>query len=205
MTDENRAAYRKRRMAELFAEAEKNVARTRAAKEQPATETGPVVEVKRGGWWTNALGVVILLAFSLVVTVSAMTIGRFTGYDFADARRTGTATIEQCDRRGPVSLKGFGYWQQCTVTVAWNGGPASRVLIDKPGFFNGEKPGDTFQIGEHTGSRGSIGYSRPELPDRGWVTAIGIGLWIIGLLPALAVFFVLRQAIKDLFRRRRVN
>lgn len=202
MTDEDRAAYRKRRMAELLAEAEENVDRTRAAKNQPSTEAGPVDEVKRGGSWNTALGVVILLAFSFLVTGTAMTIGRFTGHDFADARRTGTATVEQCDRRGPVSLKGFGYWQQCTVTIAWNGGPSSRVLIAKPGFFQGEKPGDTFQIGEHTGSRGSIGYSRPELPDRGWVTAIGVSLWIIGFLPALAVFFVLRGAIKDLFRRK---
>ena len=194
MTDEDRAAYRRRRMAELLAEAEENVTRTRAAREQPPTETG--------SWWNTALGVVVLLVFSFVVTAAAMTIGRFTGFDFADARRTGTATVERCDRRGPVSFKGFGYWQQCTVSIAWNGGPASRVLIDKPGFFTNQKPGDTFQIGEHTGSRGSVGYARPELPDRGWVTAIGLVLWFIGFLPALAVFVVLYQAVKDRFRRR---
>jgi hypothetical protein len=203
MTDEDRAAYRKRRMAELLAEAEQNVARTRAAKEQPATDAGPVVEVKRGRWWNNTLGVIVLLALSFVLTATAMTIGRFTGHDFADARRTGTATVEQCERRGPVSLKGFGYWQQCTVSVAWNGGPSSFVLINEPGFIKGEKPGDTFKIGEHRGSRGSVGYSRPELPARGWVTAVGIILWIIGFLPALAVFFYLRESIKDVFRRRR--
>ncbi|MDT4991065.1 MAG: hypothetical protein QOH97_957 [Actinoplanes sp.] len=47
----------------------------------------------------------------------------------------------------------------------------------------------------------SVGYSRPELPDRGWVTAIGIGLWTIGVLPATAVFIALRESIKELFRR----
>ena len=55
MTDEDRAAYRRRRMAELLAEAEENVTRTRAAREQPATETG--------SWWDTALGVVLLLVF----------------------------------------------------------------------------------------------------------------------------------------------
>ncbi|MEV4343490.1 DUF6346 domain-containing protein [Actinoplanes sp. NPDC049596] len=95
-----------------------------------------------------------------------MTIGRFTGHDFADARRTGTATVQQCERRGPITLDSFGNYGQCTVTIAWTSGPSSRVLIDKPGFFTGENPGDTFEIGEHTGRRGCIGYSRPELPDR---------------------------------------
>ena len=197
MTDEDRAAYRKRRMAELLAEAEQNVTRTRAAKDQP------VAEPERRRWWTNVLGVAMLLALSFVLTATAMTIARFTGHDFADAGRTGTATVQTCDRRGPISLKGFGYWQRCTVSVAWNGGPSTLVLIDEPGFIKGEKPGDTFQIGEHRGSRGSVGYSRPELPDRGWVTAIGIALWIVGFLPALAVFFYLRESIKDLFRRRK--
>ncbi|GIF25739.1 hypothetical protein BJ973_004014 [Actinoplanes tereljensis] len=201
MTDEDRAAYRKRRMAELLAEAEADVTRTRAAKQEPATEAGPVVEVKRSKWLTNLVGIIILLALSFVLIATSMTIGRFTGHDFADARRTGTATVEQCERRGPISLDGFGYYDQCTVTIAWNNGPSSRVLIDKPGFFKGEKPGDTLQIGEHTGSRGSIGYSRPELPDRGWVTAIGIALWIIGALPLMAVLFYLREIFRDLIRR----
>ncbi|MDT4991870.1 MAG: hypothetical protein QOH97_1762 [Actinoplanes sp.] len=203
MTYEDRPAYRKRRMAELLAETEENVNRTRTAKARPAAAADPVVEVKRGGWWNDVLGVVILLALSFLLTGAAMTIGRFTGHDFADARRTGTATVEQCERRGPVSLKGFGYWKQCTVTIEWNGGPSSRVLIGKPGFFKGDKQGDIFQIGEHTGSRGSIGYSRPELPERGWVTAIGLGLGLIGVLPAIAGFYALRESIKDLFRRHR--
>jgi hypothetical protein len=203
MTGEDRAAYRKRRMAELLAEAEADVTRTRAAKQEPAAEAGPVVEAKRGKWLTNLFGIVILLAVSFVLIATAMTIGRFTGHDFADARRTGTATVERCERRGPIRLDSFGYYDECTITIAWNGGPSSRVLIDKPGFFKGEKPGDTFQIGEHTGSRGSIGYSRPELPERGWVTAIGIALWIVGALPLLMVFYYLRGLLKDLIRRKK--
>jgi uncharacterized protein DUF6346 len=203
MTGDNRAAYRKRRMAELLAAAEEDVTRTREAKQKPAGENGPVVEVRRGKWLTNLFGIVILLTLSFVLIGVAMTIGRFTGHDYADARRTGTATVQQCERRGPITLDGFGFYDQCTVTIAWTSGTSSRVLIDKPGFFKGEKTGDTFQIGEHTGSRGSIGYSRPELPDRGWVTAIGITLWIIGILPLLAVIFYLRETAKELFRRTR--
>ena len=41
------------------------------------------------------------------MNTAAMTIGRFTGHDFADARRTGTATVERCERRGPVGFNGF--------------------------------------------------------------------------------------------------
>ncbi|MEV4343535.1 DUF6346 domain-containing protein [Actinoplanes sp. NPDC049596] len=203
MTSEDRAAYRKRRMAELLAEAEADVTRTRADKQQPADEKGPIVEVRRSKWLTNLIGIVILLAVSFGLIGTALTISRFTGHDFADARRTGTATVQECERRGPITLDGFGYYNQCTVTIAWTSGPSSRVLIDKPGFFKGEKPGDTFQVGEHPGSRGSIGYSRPELPDRGWVTAIGIALWIIGVLPLLAVLVYVRETVKELVRRTR--
>ncbi|AGZ39947.1 DUF6346 domain-containing protein [Actinoplanes friuliensis] len=145
MTEENHAAYRKRRRAELLAEAEADVTRTRAAKQEPAVEVSPVVDARRNKWLTNLFGIVILLALSFVLIATATTVGRFTGHDFADARRTGTtATVEDCERRGPISLFGFGYYDQCTVTIAWNGSPSLRALIDKPGFFNGEAPGITF-------------------------------------------------------------
>jgi Family of unknown function (DUF6346) len=202
MTDNKRSAERRRRMAELLSQAEEDVARTRAAR-RASTEVGPVAEVKRGGLLNKVLGVVILLALSAVLAGVAMTIARYTGPDIGDAVRRGTATVEQCERRGPVSFDGFGYFHQCTVKIAWNTGPASRVVIDKPGFFTNERPGDTFEIGQNTGSRGRVGYSRAELPDRGWVTSISAVLLFFAVLPLLAVVVYLREGVKDMVRRRR--
>ncbi|WP_436524279.1 DUF6346 domain-containing protein [Actinoplanes sp. HUAS TT8] len=182
----------------MLAEAEAGVARSRAAKKR-AAETGPAVETKRGGWFRDVLGVLIILAVSFVLLATSMTVARFTGADFADAGRTGEATVVSCERRGPISLKGFGYYKACVVSVAWGG---YRVRIDKPGFFTDEKPGDTFTIGENRGSRGSVGYSRAELPSRGWVTFIAAVIGFFGVVPILLLLGMVRDWFKGLFRRR---
>ncbi|MEU4220756.1 DUF6346 domain-containing protein [Actinoplanes sp. NPDC026623] len=197
--DEQRAAERRRRMDELLAQAETDVSRTRAANDKPAAR--PVVEARRGTFRRGLLGVLLLLGLALVLGGTAATLGRFTGADFDEARRHGTATVEKCQRRGPVTLKGFGYVDQCVVAVSWNTGPASRVVIDEPGFMKGEAPGDTFQIGENSGSRGSVSYSRPELPDRGWVGWVSAFVGLLAVFALLAVYFYLRDVIKDLRRR----
>jgi hypothetical protein len=196
--DDQRAAERRRRMADLLAQSEADVARTRAAAAAPP----PVVDTRRRRPMMNALGVLILLAVAFLLVGTALTIGRFTGNNLDDARRRGTATVESCSKQGPISLKGFGFYDSCTVTIQWNTGPTSRVRIAKPGFFQGEKPGDSFEIGENTGSRGRIGYSRAALPDRGYVTVLAAIIGILGVLPLLAVAFYLREIIKDAFRRR---
>ncbi|AEV81544.1 hypothetical protein ACWT_0531 [Actinoplanes sp. SE50] len=186
MSHEKRAADRKRRMAELMAEAEEQRAEARASMEAAATvEGGP------GSWLIEVAFVVILMVISAALFGTAVTISRFTGADIADARRTGEATVEQCERDGPIGLSGFGYVKACAVSIRWNGGGGERVMIGKPGFFTDEKPGDTFTIGENTGSRGSVGYSRAEVPPRRWVTALVTLISIIGVAPLLfAIGFV---------------
>ncbi|WP_250035640.1 DUF6346 domain-containing protein [Paractinoplanes maris] len=193
--DDNRRAERRRRMDELLGEAEENVARSRAARERP------VVEERRGTVWGSALGVVILLALATVFYLGSRTVGRFSGPDFADASRQGTATVESCERQGPITTKGFGYFDACTVSITWNDGAGPRILIDEPGFMKGEKPGDTFEIGQNSGTRGSVGYSRPEVPDRGWVTAVQVVLAVIAFLFAAGIFVFFRETIKDMRRR----
>lgn len=199
--DEHRAAERRRRMDELLAQAEADVTRTRAARNTPDSGAGK----RRGTFFGSLLGVVILLLLAFVLLATAMTLGRFTGADFTEATRRGTATVEQCQRRGPISLNGFGFYDRCTVRIAWEGGLSSRVVIDDPGFIKGEKPGETFQIGQNPGSRGSTSYSRPELPDRGWLGWIGALVGFLGVLPLLGVFVYLRETVKDALRRRRTR
>ncbi|GID54337.1 hypothetical protein Aco03nite_027410 [Actinoplanes couchii] len=85
------------------------------------------------------------------------TIGRFTGPDFTGTTDRGVGTVEKCERRGPITLfDGVGWFDACYVWVEWDRNASERLLIDDPGFFQGEKPGDTVRIG--------YGISRPEVP-----------------------------------------
>ncbi|MEV6850117.1 DUF6346 domain-containing protein [Actinoplanes sp. NPDC051411] len=188
-------------MDELLAEAETNVRRTRAdrnAPQDPATSG----DGRRGTWWGSLLGVLILLAISAVLLGTAETVARFSRPDYNDARDHGTATVEQCQRRGPITIKGFGYYNRCTVKVTWDGGLKSRIDLDKPGFLPGAKPGDTFKIGENQGSRGSVGYSRPDLPSRGWVAWMAGLIALVGILPLFAVIYYLKSVVKNIVKRR---
>jgi len=203
VSDDEWLAERKRRMAELTTQAEENLAESRRPHEPPG-DTGPVVaRRRRGHWYTDVLAVAVLLFVSWLLISSALTLARFTGNSLDDARRRGTATVEECHRRGPVTLlHGFGFYRECTVSIAWTSGYPSRVVISKPGFFTDEKPGDTFEIGENTGSRGRIGYSRADLPQRTWITVIAGIIDVIGALLLLTVLFYLWRSLRDLFRRR---
>jgi Family of unknown function (DUF6346) len=204
MTDDRdqRGAERRRRMDELLAQAETEVTRTRAAKNEPPEPAAVAVSRGRSAAG-SALVVVVLLLVGLLLVGAALTLGRFTGADYEQARRQGVATVQDCERRGPVTRHGFGYFDQCTVEIAWETGPSSRVLLDEPGFLRGEKPGDTFEIGENAGSRGSLGYSRPELPDRGWIAWLTAIVGFLGVIPVLIVLFLLKGMIADALRRRR--
>ncbi|MFI5492511.1 DUF6346 domain-containing protein [Actinoplanes sp. NPDC051859] len=196
--DDQRRAERRRRMDELLAEAEANVARTGAAKSQPA----PAVDERRGTAWGSALGVLILLVLAAVFGMLAMTAGRFTGPDYGDASRRGTAIVEQCERRGPITWEGFGYYHACTVDITWNDAAGPRVVIDDPGYFKGEKPGDKIEVGQNQGTRGAVSYSRPEVPSRGWVTAVTVLFAVVAFVCIGAVYLFLRQTIRDLRRSR---
>ena len=194
MTDDEWIAERKRRMADLTAASEAEAGRVR--------RRGQTFGRGRGHWYTDLLGLAILLIVAWLLISSALTLARFTGNSLADADRRGTARVEECDQNGPIALfHGFGFSRACTVSIAWNTGSRSRVLIDKPGFFSDEKAGDTFEIGENTGSRGRIGYSRASLPDRTWIVVIAGIIDVVGALVLIAVVFYLWRSLKGVFRR----
>src|SRR5689334_9910698 len=158
--DDNRRAERRRRMDEILAEAETNVKRPRPLRDERVDES-------RGTVWGSALGVVILLLLAVVFYMGSRTVNRFTSADFDDADRRGVATVKSCERRGPITLKGFGYYDRCTVDLVWSDGEGPTIVLDKPGFMRGEKPGDTFEIGRNAGTRGSVEIGRAAGRERG--------------------------------------
>ena len=198
--DDQRRAERRRRMDELLAQAEADVNRTRAEKNKPVES--PVIDQRRRTTLGSTIGVLVLLLLAAVFGLLAATVGRFTGADFDEASRRGTATVEQCERRGPITWQGFGYFDACTLRITWTDGAGPRVLIDDPGFMKGERPGDKFEIGQNQGARGAIAYSRPEVPPRGWVTAVTVLLAIMAFLCVGAVYLFVRQTISDMRRPR---
>lgn len=199
MTDNEWMAERRRRMDELLAAS--GTGRERADDEPPDAAT-PAARARRGKWYTDLLALALMLTASWLLISTALTIARFTGNDLGAADRRGVATVERCTRQGPVTLfHGFGWYDRCTVSIRWNAGGSSRLTMSTPGFFHGERVGDTFEIGENTGTRGRVGYSRAAVPDRSWVTVIAVVVAIIGALPLLGVVAFLRQSLKRLFRR----
>ncbi|GIE93272.1 DUF6346 domain-containing protein [Paractinoplanes rishiriensis] len=157
--------------------------------ERPAVpRPAPTPEMRRRAWFNATLAAALLVGVSFLLVGTALTVGRFAGKNYQDARRTGTAAIERCSLRGPVTLNGFGYHDRCTVTATWETGETVRVTIDKPGFFDdGDRVGDRFEIGENPG-----GYSRPGTAERSWVRAAAWAVGLLGLLPLLAAGLYLR-------------
>ena len=202
MTDQEWIAERRRRMADIIAELE-----TEQSDEPAADEVAPTDGIRAGRrrdrWYTSLLALLVLLFASWLLISCAFTLGRFTGNSLSDARQRGTATVEQCLRRGPVTLwHGFGFYRECTVTVTWADGSRNDLTISKPGFFTKDKPGDTFEIGQNTGSRGRVGYSRAELPERTWVAVVAGVLDVVGALLLLAILISLWRDTKNRLRRR---
>lgn len=98
----------------------------------------------------------VVLLVGWLLFNAGTTIGRFTGPDYAEAEDRGVGMVEKCERRGPFTLvDGVGFFDACYLWVEWERHEAERVLVDDPGFFQGEKPGDTVRIG--------YGVSRPEV------------------------------------------
>jgi hypothetical protein len=117
----------------------------------------------------------LLALLGLALFNAGTTIGRFTGPDFGQASPKGTATVEQCQRRGPLTLvDGVGFYDSCLVWTEWDNGRSERLRIDDPGFFRGERPGDTVRIG--------YGIARPEV---GHWSALELVMYILGGLGGL--------------------
>ncbi|WP_430787808.1 DUF6346 domain-containing protein [Actinoplanes sp. G11-F43] len=123
--------------------------------------------------------VLVLTLVGWLLFNAGATIGRYSGPDYAGSPVKGVGTVEKCERRGPFTiLDGVGFYDACYLWVEWDRNGSERVLVDDPGFFRGEKPGDTIRIGYGV-SRPEVGYSSGlELLKFGFV---GLGGLLLGL------------------------
>jgi len=159
----------------------------------PARQRG-----KRHGWPFILCLLVIVFVFGEL----ALTVQGYSGSDFNDATRVGHANVVSCKRRGPIGL-GFGYWDQCTADIRWDGGFTQRHTFNRRNFLHADEVGQTVTVGQGTGFRGGgTTYSRPELPHRPLVVAAGVILAITAGIPALLLLATLLFAVRDGIRRR---
>lgn len=202
------ARERIREMQERLAEIQRDneaadaLARQRRTTDpEPASPVAPARPGRCRGWWFIAA----LLLTTLIFAELAFTVQGWSAPDFADARRVGKATVVSCERRGPVGL-GIGYWDQCTADIVWDGGFSERHTFDRRNFFDADELGTTVTIGENAGTRGGGStHSRPGVPHRPTMVALGVVLAVVAAIPALFVlaglFFAVRDGARRLARR----
>lgn len=149
--------------------------------------------------WLFVAGFVLA---TVVVLQTALTLTSLNGHDFADAKRHGQATVLSCERRGPVGMT-FGYWDDCLVSIRWDGGGYSpdRRRPERPHLFHATDIGKTIEIGDNGRSRGGkILYSRAGFPPQPVLLTLGIILFIAGAVPAFLIVAAIWTTLKDAVR-----
>lgn len=141
------------------------------------------------------------LVLSLVMTFQlAFTLMSFNGKDFDDARRVGRATVETCQRRGPIGII-YGYWDECLVSITWNDGVPARAYLDKPHLFRADEVGTTVEIGDNGYGRSGSTYSRPHFKPQPVLATLGIVLFIIAAISAAITLWVLWHLLRGIFAK----
>jgi len=189
-----------KRLAEIGEQDE--ALRRESAERRAAAEPDPAAQVVRrrpgGGALRSAgflISVVLLAAGMLGV---AVTFTRLAGKDFADAERTGQAAVTSCDQRGPISNRGFGYWDSCVATITWDDGQVSRATVGA--IFTRADVGNSVRVGDLGKYRTSEQLARDDASPRPWLAWIGYLIAVLAFLPAIIAIFLIRALLR--FRRR---
>lgn len=192
---DERMARRATERKALEAELDREEAERKAAITDPASA---VVRRREGGALRSAAFLFGIVVLTVVLFGSCITLIRLSGRDFDDARRTGQATVDACNRQGPVSNQGFGYWNRCTVTIRWDDGTTSRLVSDA--VFTSADIGDQVRVGDLGEYRTSKKLAREGTPARPWLAWIGYVIGLAGILPGLVAVLLIRELLR--FRRK---
>lgn len=130
----------------------------------------------------TAITAVVLLLLAFGLSGSALSLGRLSGKDIADARRTGAATVLSCERQGPLSSKGFGYVDTCQTEIKWEDGTLSRIVVGND-FFEADEVGQTITVGDLGTRQNRAVLARADLPPR---VALQITSYVLIALAVIA-------------------
>lgn len=157
-----------------------------------------VVDRRQGGAARSALFLVLVLVLAAGLIGLAVTLSRLAGKDFGAAQRQGNAQVTSCVRHGPISTKGFGYWESCTATITWDGGGTDRVTVSA--VFKSTDIGTNVRVGDLGNYRTNKELARADVPHRPWVGWIGYVVGAIAFIPTLIAVLSVRELLR--FRRR---
>jgi hypothetical protein len=177
------ASYRARIDA-MKAQLERDRAEADAVRPNPAPTAG-----KREGGRLLSLAVLAGVALlSLGLVGAGITLTNLAGHDFDKARVAGWATVRDCEQRGPVTNRGFGYWDSCRVLIRWDDGRTDSVLSN--GMFSPADTGRDVRVGYLGESNSDLDLAREGTPARPWLRWIGVSVGLVGGLPLMFVAFL---------------
>ena len=192
----DRIAKRRAEIAQEHAALDHEDAQRRAADHDPAEA---VVDRRKGGAARSAAFLVLVVVAAAALFGVAVTLTRMAGKDFGDAQRQGTAQVTSCVRHGPISNKGFGYWDSCTATITWDDGSTDRATVGA--VFTSADLGTDVRVGDLGDYRTSEQLARADAPHRPWLVWIGYAVGVIAFVPTFVAVLSVRELLR--FRRRR--
>lgn len=154
----------------------------RRAEAEADRQESAVVQ-RRSGKFRDVVIIGAALLMSAALIGLGVTLSRLAGRDFEDAKRTGLASVTACVRHGPVSTRGFGYWEGCDATVTW--GDGGSEYVSAAGVFTSADIGTPVRVGDMGRHRAETVLSRADVPERPWLRWLGFPLAIIGSIPLL--------------------
>jgi Family of unknown function (DUF6346) len=187
-----------KRLAEIRAE---EAALDAEAAQRNAADTNPgaaVVNRRKDSRLRSAVFLIAVVALAAGLLGVAVTLTRLAGNDFTDAERLGRATVTSCIQHGPVTNKGFGYWDSCTATINWNDGDVDRLTVGA--VFTSADIGTQVRVGDLGNYRTSKELVRADAPHRPWLAWAGYAVGIIAFVPALVGVLAVREFLRS--RRR---
>ncbi len=132
---------------------------------------------------TSFLFLVGVLVVVAILAGVAVTLNRLAGDGMGDAPRLGQAMVNSCDRHGPITTRGFGYWDSCQVTITWADGEVERSTVDE--VFKSADIGTTIRVGDpdDTNRHNRETLSRADMDPRPWLRWTSYGVGVLAVLP----------------------
>lgn len=187
----------KHRLAAIRQQEEK-LDREAAERGSPAGNVvAPIVQRRRSGPLRSFVFMLALFVVAAGLLGLAVTLNRWAGEDMGAGSRPGQALVSACTERGPVTNRGFGYWQSCEARVVWDDGDAEDVTIGA--IFTTADVGDTVEVGDLGTHRGDRQLARADEPYRAWLGWLSYAVGAVAVLPGLVWVLLMRQVLS--FRR----
>lgn len=192
---QERMAKRAAERAALEAELDREDAERKAAATDPAAA---VVSRREGSALRSAAFLVGIILLATALFGTSITLTRLAGKDYGDAKRTGHAAVDSCTEHGPITNRGFGYWERCSVTIRWDDGTVTPLIADA--VFTSADIGADVRVGDLGEYRTSKKLAREDTPQRPWLIWIGFVVGFLGVIPGFLAVLIIRELLR--FRRR---